>query len=193
MNKKVKIILIVTLIVAIVIINYEGSSKLPQINSEEDLTKLLDKVYENLSTEIYNVETISIDISDENAVESYTGLLDGNDLEFAIASEPQINTQAYSLVLAKVKDGVNANNIAEKMSEGVNTRKWICVAADKLYATSSRDIVFLIMTNEEMAKSVYENFKKIAGTIGAEYEKAAEEEELPPDTVGNPIRVPDTQ
>ena len=50
-----------------------------------------------------------------------------------------MSSQAYSLVLVKVKDGVDANNIAKTMSEKIDTRKWICVSAEKLYATSSNE------------------------------------------------------
>ena len=57
------------------------------------------------------------------------------------------------------------------MSEKIDTRKWICVSAEKLYATSSGDVVFLIMTNEEMATPIYEKFKTLAGNVNEVYEK----------------------
>ncbi len=190
MEKKTKIIIAIAVvaIIAVAIIIFavssnsgNGKTNLAQVNSEEDLSNLLDKVYEGVSTELYSVQTISIDLTDETSVKSYTGLENGQDLEYAIVSEPMINAQPYSLVMAKVKSGVNANEVAKAMSEGVNPRKWICVTAKKLYATNSGDIVFLIMTNEEMSKGVYESFKALAGTIGEEYERTTEDEELPPD------------
>jgi hypothetical protein len=90
-----------------------------------------------------------------------------------------MSSQAYSLVLVKVKDGVDANNIAKTMSEKIDTRKWICVSAEKLYATSSNDIVCLVMASEEWAKPVYEGFKALAGTVQEEYTKTEELPELP--------------
>ena len=90
-----------------------------------------------------------------------------------------MTSQAYSLVLAKVKAGINANEIAKQMSENVDQRKWICVSAEKVYATSSGDIVFLVMSSEEKAKPIYEKFKTLSGNIGQEYEKSEEEIELP--------------
>ncbi len=190
MGKKTKIMIsiavvaiIVVAIIVFLVSRNSGNRKtnLAQVNSEEDLSNLLNKVYEGISTELYNVQTIRIDLTDETSVKSYTGLENGQDLEYAIVSEPMINAQAYSLVMAKVKSGVNANEVAKAMSEGVNPRKWICVTAKKLYATNSGDIVFLIMTNEEMSKGVYDSFKALAGTIGEEYERTTEEEELPSD------------
>lgn len=90
-----------------------------------------------------------------------------------------MSSQAYSLVLVKVKDGVDADKIAKSMSEQIDIRKWICVSAEKLYATSSGDVVCLVMSSEERAKPIYEKFKKLAGTIGEEYIKTEEPSELP--------------
>ena len=172
MDKKNKIliaIVIIVLIIALVVVflklndNQKEEKKEAgeiKVSSVEDLTSLLDKVYEKSAVDIYEVENRVIDLSDDNSVK---------------------NAQAYSLIMAKVKDGVNANEIAKEMSEKIDTRKWICVKADKLYATNSRDIVFLIMTNEEMANGVYDSFKSVVGTIGSEYEKTDEEEELSED------------
>ncbi len=185
----VAIVVFLVIMLSIVLIskNNKTNEGGVQVSSVEDLTKLLDEVYDGSSVELYNVDNRTIDLSDANSVKSYTGLDNGDDLEFAVVSEPLINAQAYSVVIAKVKNGVNANEVAKEMSEKVDTRKWICVSADKLYATNSGDIVFLVMTNEEMAKSVYDSFKKVAGTVGQEYERTAEEEELPPDDVSFPV------
>ena len=181
------VFLIIMLSIILISKNNKTNEGGAQVSSVEDLTKLLDEVYDGVEEELYALDNRTIDLSDANSVKSYTGLDDGDDLEFAVVSEPLINAQAYSLVMAKVKDGVNANEVAKEMSEKVDTRKWICVSADKLYATNSGDIVFLVMTNEEMAKSVYDSFKKVAGTIGQEYEKTTEDGELPPDDVSFPV------
>ena len=195
MKKSVKIIIAVVVIIAIIAVvaifltkqnsnpNTNSSTNLPEITSQEDLEKLVNQIYENVNQEMYSTITMPIDLSDEASVKSYTGLENGDNLEYAVVSEPMINAQAYSLVLAKVKDGVNANEVAKTMSENINTRKWICVSAEKLYATNSGNVVFLVMTNEEMATAVYNSFKAIAGTVGEEYEKTEQEGELPPDTL----------
>ena len=74
----------------------------------------------------------------------------------------------------EVKDGVDANSIAKEMLDKVNPIKWICVGAEKVYATSSGDVVCLVMASEEWAKPIYESFKSLAGTIGQEYERQGE-------------------
>ena len=170
-------------IVAIAVTNYmtKPATNLETIESSEDLTELVNKMYEGLENEMPMVQTQVIDAADNDTVTYITGLENGKDLEFVVASEPMMSSQAYSLVLVKVKNGVNADSIAKTMNENIDNRKWICVTAEKVYSTSSGDVVCLVMSNEKTAKAVYENFKTLAGTIGEEYERTEPEIELPDD------------
>lgn len=178
----VVIIAIVAVIVAVILTNSKPKTNLPEINSAEDLATLIDEIYEGQEEVVPpTVQTQVIDTSDDMLIKTFTGLESGKDLEYVAVSEPMINAQAYSLVLVKVKDGVNADEVAKTMKDGIDTRKWICVSAEKLYATSSGNIVFLVMSSEEIANPIYDNFKELAGTIGQEYEKTEEEIELPPE------------
>ncbi len=195
MKKSVKIIIGVIALVAIlaiiavaVIFSTKDSSKktsLPEINSAEDLSALIEKVYEQVEEEKPMLGTIEVDLSDTTSVKSFTGLEDGNNFEFLSVSEPMINAIPYSLVIGKVKEGINANELAKEMSESIDQRKWICVTANDLYATSSGNCVFLVMGGKDsskLASSAYESFKNIAQTVGKEYTKNLSDEELPPDT-----------
>ena len=110
-----------------------------------------------------------------------TGLENTDDVEYVVASEPMMTSQAYSLVLVKVKDGVDANSVAKSMNENVDERKWICVTAEKIYTAASGNVICLVMSNPETAKAVYDSFKTVAGSVGKEYERSAEEIELPED------------
>ena len=195
MSKTTKIIMTVFIVVAVIAViaviavvgmnSGNGKTNLPQVASNEDLVDLVDKVYENNTVELYDtITSMPIDLTDETSVKSFTGLENGENLEYAIVSEPMINAQAYSLVMAKVKDGVNANEVAKAMFDGINPRKWICVSAEKVLATNSGNIVFLVMTESERAQGIYDSFKNLAGTVGKEYDQTVEDGELPPDTDG---------
>lgn len=167
----VAVILIAAIIVAIVVIaNKKKDDDKLKIESSADLERLVEQMYEG-NENLPDLQTTVVDVKEKYVVQAATGLENGDDLEYLVVSEPLMNAQAYSLVLAKVKDGVDANKIAEDMSKSVNMRKWICVSADILYATNSNDVVCLIMSSEEWAKPVYEKFKEIAGTVGKEYEQ----------------------
>ena len=188
MKKKVIIGLVIALAVIAIVVGIifmnnrpkeETKTNTVKIEKAEDLSNLINEIYKGKEENLPRLNTQIVDVNDADAIKNATGLENGNDFEFVAISEPMMSSQAYSLVLAKVKDNVNANNIAKEMSEKIDTRKWICVSAEKLYATSSEDIVCLVMSSEEWAKPVYDEFKKLAGKIGEEYTKTEEIPELP--------------
>lgn len=189
MNKTTKIIIGVVAVIALiaviaiaVVLNSKPKTNLDQINSVEDLSALVSKVYEGQENNLpRSLETHAVDVTDAASVQAFTGLENGNDLEYLVASEPMITSQAYSFVLAKVKAGVDANSVAKAMKEKVNTSKWICVTAEQLYATNSGDVVCLVMASKDNAKLVYDRFKTLAGNVGQEYEKTEEDGYLPPE------------
>lgn len=152
-----------------------------EINSAEDLTAFVDTIYAGNENLFPSLMSQAMDVTDSESVAYMTGLENGDDLEYLVVSEPMMSSQAYSLVIAKVKDGADADKLAKTMSENINMRKWICVSAEVLYATSTEDLVFLVMSSEEMAKPVYDAFKAKVGKVGQEYNKAEVVEELPED------------
>lgn len=190
MNKTIKTIIIIVAVIAIILgvyiaislINKKPKTNLDPVKSGEDLIGLVDKIYSEMSEEeLPMLESQLLDLTNNDTVKYITGLDNGTDFEYVVVSEPLMSSQAYSLVIAKVQSGVNADKVAKEMSEKVDTRKWICVEAEKLYATSSGDIVFLVMTNEGTAKPIFERFKTLAGNVNEVYEKNAAEIELPPE------------
>ena len=187
MNKTVKIIIAVAVVAVVVVAILVASSNNAKpasnlsVSSVDDLTALVDKIYEGVSIEMPMVMTMPIDTTDVDAIKSFTGLDTDNEIEYAVVSEPMMSSQAYSLVLVKVKDGFNADEVAETMNKEINERKWICVTAEKIYSVASGDVVCLVMTNEETAKPVFESFKALAGSVGQVYERTAEEPEMPED------------
>ena len=191
MNRTVKIVIIITviLVAAVVILGLnffkDKNSEKPisnlTVNTAEDLTSLVDKIYEGVTIEMPMLQTMQLDIVDVDQLNSFTGLSSSEGIEYVVVSEPMMTSQAYSLVLVKVKGGVNANDIAKAMNENINARKWLCVAAEKVYTAASGDVVCLVMSNKDTAKAVYDSFKIQAGSVSQEYERTVEEPELPED------------
>lgn len=147
----------------------------------EELTNLVDTLYAGNENLYPSLMSQLIDVTDSETVNYMTGLENGDDLEALIVSEPMMSSQAYSLVIAKVKSDVNTDEVAKKMSENINMRKWLCVSAEVLYATSTEEYAFLVMSSEEMAKPVYEAFKNELEVYGEEYSRKEVVEELPED------------
>lgn len=188
MNKKTKIIICVIIIIVIIAIagyifininknnsqnteNTNNSKTEIELNTTEDLQNLITKTYENVTEELPRLNTSVIDVNDSNALKYNTGLDSNEGIEAVVVSEPLMSSQAYSFVLVKVKEGTSVENIKQQMFDNIDTRKWICVEAEKVYATDSQNVVALIMSSEEWAKPVYDSLKTLLGETGKELEK----------------------
>lgn len=191
-KKTIIIVAVVGVIVAVVggILGYNFASKANKNNnsslsvkSAEDLSKLIDTIYARVSIEMPSLETQEIDTTDENMVSMFTGLNSAENIEYLVVSEPMMSSQAYSLVLVKAKDGADVDAMAKTMNENINESKWLCVTAEKIYTTTSGNVICLVMTNTETADNVFDSFKTIAGSVGQVYERTAEEPELPPEMI----------
>ena len=134
-------------------------TKLEPITNAEELTALVDKLYQGQDNVLPSIFTQSVDMTDEDTVKYVTALEDISNIEYVTVSEPMMTSQAYSLVLVKVKEGTDADKIAKEMNENADPRKWICVTAEKVYTTSSGDVVCFIMSSEELAKPIMKNLK----------------------------------
>lgn len=166
----VAIALIVTGIVFATKTNKQKSNV--QITSTEDMQNLINKVYEGQTDNLpATLNTQIVDVNNADVLKSFTGLNSNEKTDSAVVSEPMIGSQAYSFVLVKVKDGANADEVAKEMYENVDTRKWVCVEAEKLYATSVDNLAILVMASDEWATPVYNKLKEVLGTHNEEYVK----------------------
>ena len=124
---------------------------------EEPSDDLLDKIYAGYTDEIALGRTV---IDSEN-VEYYLGT---SDIEFeeAVASEPMMTSIAHSVVLLKVKDGANNQDIMTKIKNNVNPNKWICVGVDpsNVRVHENGNLILLVMTDEKPDLLV-DNFMKL--------------------------------
>lgn len=178
------VIVIVGIIVGILFVMQNKKSNGLKLKTTAEMKTMFEKIYSDLGDTLPSLETNEIDINDANLVTTYTGLKSNKDIEAVVVSEPLMNAQAYSAVAVKVKDGADIETIKKEMLDNIDTNKWICVSAEKVYATNSGNIIFLVMSDEEWAKPVYENFKKYANNeIGKELERTEDfgDVELPPE------------
>ena len=167
------VVLIVTIAAAVI---YDMMDKsIPKayiqiVSNTDDMQNMINTIYEGVEEELPpTLNTQVVDISNVDILKSYTGLSSNENIDAVVVSEPMIGSQAYSLVLVKVKDGQDANAIAKEMSENIDTRKWICVEAEKLYATSQDNLAVLIMASNEWATPVSNRIKEILTYHGEEY------------------------
>lgn len=140
---------------------------------EGTLTELCAKMYEANPVELMVMtEGAEIDLSDPANLESYLGITNTADIKEAIFSETMMGSQAYSLVLARVNDTANVEEIKASILENVNTRKWICVEANQVRVASSADLIMFIMLDsqfgETIADGMVEAFKANVGELTGE-------------------------
>jgi len=139
----------------------------------EDLKKLSTDVHENVEKKPF-VDTTEINIDEEGALLSSTGLKDKTNVEFATRTEALIGSQAYSFVLVKVNSSADIEVMKQEMIDNIDLAKWICARADKAYVTNYGNILMLVMGDAEISDidKVYENFKEASNnTLGKKLEK----------------------
>ena len=191
MKKQTMAIIIIAIVVAIIAVaiafvtftNKEDIKSNVKLESAQDITKMFSSIYASLKDSLPDLETETIDISDDMMVEGYTGLKSAENIELLVVSEPLMSSQAYSAVAIKVKNGTDIEAMKQEILNNIDMGKWICVSAEKIYITNHDNVIFFVMSDEDWAKSVYENFKKfVSNEVGKE--KTGEEDgniELPPE------------
>ena len=112
-------------------------------------------------------------------VTSYTGLKTNDGIESITVSVPVMTAQAYSVAIVKVKDSADVEKIKQEMLDNIDMRRWICVSAEQLYITNSGNVIFSVMADKDIAKAVYNDFKKyVNNNIGKELEKRRDDIEF---------------
>lgn len=182
MKKSIIVIIAIVIIAAIVIatIMINGGNKKEnttesKMQTTEQMKETFENIYTKLGEQLPSIQTNEIDITDELAVKSATGLNSTSNVEAIVLSEPLMNAQAYSAVMVKTSKDANIEEMKQEMLNNIDTRKWICVSAEKVYVTNNGNVIFLIMSNEEWATMVYNEFKNaVDGKIGKEIQKTEE-------------------
>lgn len=126
--------------------------KAPETNGGIEGTpeEIIAKIYEQHKEIDLALANMDVDLTDKDAVVYYTGLDSADKLAAVTVSETMLG-QPYSLVVARVKNAADAAQVAKDMYEKIDTRKWICVAADTKTAAYSGDVVMFFMINSEFS------------------------------------------
>ena len=111
-------------------------------------------------------------------------------VDAAVISEPMTGSQAYSLVLLRLRDKADAREIADSMEENISMRKWVCVEADKARVISFDDKLLYVMADSELVDpDLLANAaaKAFHATFDVDDSLANEDEsELPPELLSAP-------
>ncbi|MGN0573253.1 MAG: hypothetical protein ACI4IX_04875 [Acutalibacteraceae bacterium] len=166
-----------------------GTTDAPAPALSGTLEEIADKIYENATDfEISMMPATEIDLTDADAVNSYLGVASADSIERAVFSEPGISAIPYSMCLIKVKDGADKEALKQEILNGVNYRKWVCVAAEKILVADCGDVIMMVMSSESNVETIYNAFSAVCGSSASEpMTKAGETEEdieLPEEILG---------
>ena len=177
-------LILLAVISFIIFILVSGSGNKGSAETPKNINDIINTINKNNKNVLPELETMKVDIKNIDEVTSYTGLKTNDGIESIVVSEPLITSQAYSVAIVKVKDSADVEKIKQEMLDNIDMRRWICVYAEQLYITNSGNIIFSVMADKDVAKAVYNDFKKyVNNNIGKELEKSNNEEniELPPE------------
>ena len=124
-----------------------------ELTADAELSGMVDKIYEAHPVELMMMTTSAVDLSDESWLTYNTGLTaeQGALVDAGVLSESMTGSQAYSLVLLRVKDEADAQTIADAVLDNVQMNKWVCTMADKARVATFGDKVLFVMSNSELA------------------------------------------
>ena len=186
--KKQNILIIGLILLAvisfIIFILVSGSGNKGSLDTSKDINDVINTINKNNKSILPELETMKVDLKNIDEVTSYTGLKTNDSIESIVVSVPLITAQAYSVAIVKVKDNADVEKIKQEMLDNIDMRRWICVSAEQLYITNSGNVIFSVMADKDIAKAVYNDFKKyVNNNIGKELEKSNNEKniELPPE------------
>ncbi len=152
------------------------------------LEEIADKIYANetATDEMAIAPAMEITLDDIDGLTYNLGVTSADAIERAVISEPMISSIAYSLALVKAKEGADIDALKNEILEGVNYRKWLCVAAEKIAVVNCGDIILMIMSSEEIVDAVLAAFSTVCeGNATEPLTKAGEvQEDLP---FGEPV------
>lgn len=119
---------------------------------DAELSDMVDTIYKIQPVELMGMETTGIDLTDETWYGYLAGLTVNNvgKVDAAVISEPMTGSQAYSLVLLRLRDKADACEIADSMEENISMHKWVCVEADKARVVSFDDKLLYVMADSEL-------------------------------------------
>ena len=146
---------------------------------DSELSALVDSIYEAYPVELMMMQTTAIDLDDESWLTYNTGLTaeQAELVDAGVKSESLTGSQAYSLVLLRVKDAADAQTVADAMLENIDPAKWVCVMADQQRVVTFDDTVLFVMASSELT-DVNALIDALPEALGIEYtyDKTAEVE-----------------
>lgn len=121
-------------------------------DADAELSDMVDKLYEAHPVDLMLLTTSAVNLNDLSWLTYNTGLTADQAalVDVGVLSESLTGSQAYSLVLLRVKDKADAQTIADAILNNIQMNKWVCTMADKARVATFDDKVLFVMSNSEL-------------------------------------------
>lgn len=126
-------------------------------NLDMTLEDIISKVYIGLENDLPAVSNIPV--GKDNF--SYFFGAENIDFDEALVSEAMMNAVPHSVGVIRLKSDADVEKVKQEIKQKANPRKWICVEAEKVIVESKGNVIILIMSFEDTADKIAENFNNL--------------------------------
>ena len=161
MKKFLALLLAVLLAVSVAACGSAGSSKKIEGALEDVMQQIIDTVDVDDEVKQYVLGGLMQTPVDKESEAYFLGK-EGFNYKEALAAEPMITAQAFSMVLIRTENAEESAKISEEIVKVVDPRKWLCVGVeeDEVKSAYVNDLVLLIMAPN--AEKYVEAFNALA-------------------------------
>jgi len=125
-------------------------------NADMPLDEMMDAILEGVENlpELDNVELTSEKWASYAFIEPSEGME-------GYASDAMMMPGAHSVVLIRVPEGQDAEQVAAQVEKNANPNKWICVSAEKTIVKRHGNVILLVMSSASLADPIAANFDRL--------------------------------
>ena len=120
--------------------------------ADEKLNATVEQIYEKQPVELMMAPVTAVDLSNTDWLSYNTGLSAelADKVDAGVLSESMTGSQAYSLVVLRLKDAADGETVARAMMENIDPAKWVCVMADQQMVSVYGDTVVYCMADSNL-------------------------------------------
>ena len=120
--------------------------------ADEKLNATVEQIYEKQPVELMMAPVTAVDLTNTDWLSYNTGLSAelADKVDAGVLSESMTGSQAYSLVVLRLKDAADGETGARTMMENIDPAKWVCVMADQQMVSVYGDTVVYCMADSNL-------------------------------------------
>ena len=122
------------------------------LRADDKLNAAVEQIYEKQPVELMMAPVTAVDLTNTDWLSYNTGLSAelADKVDAGVLSESMTGSQAYSLVVLRLKDAADGETVARTMMENIDPAKWVCVMADQQMVSVYGDTVVYCMADSNL-------------------------------------------